>query len=106
MRPSPDVVDLLLDHGAPLDVFAAAVLGRADTIDALIAADPSLVHARGAGGYTPLHLAAWNGEADAAALLLDAEADVDARNGRGETPLALAVVYENEHSARLDRRGE
>jgi len=97
MRPSPDVVALLLDHGAPLDVFAAAVLGRTDLIDTLAAADPSLVHARDAGGYTPLHLAAWNGKADTAALLLDAGADADALNERGETPLALAVIYENEH---------
>jgi len=96
MRPSPDVVDLLLAHGAPLDVFAGAVLGRTAHMAALLADDPAQVGARDAGGYTPLHLAAWNGKRDTATLLLDAGAEFDARNGRGETPLALAAPYENE----------
>jgi len=43
-----------------------------------------------------LHLAAWNGKRDTATLLLDVGAELDARNGRGETPLALAAPYENE----------
>jgi len=96
MRPSPDVVDLLVARGAPLDACALAVLGRTDELAASIAADPAKAHARDAGGHTPLHLAAWNGQAATVALLLDAGAEIDARNGRGETPLALAAVYENE----------
>jgi len=96
MRPSPDVVDLLVACGAPLDACALAVLGRTDELAASIAADPAKARARDAGGYTPLHLAAWNGQAATAALLLDAGAEIDARNGRGETPLGLAAVYENE----------
>jgi len=96
MRPSPDVVDLLVARGAPLDACALAVLGRTDEVAALIAADPAAVDVRDAGGYTPLHLAAWNGQAATVALLLDAGAEINACNGRGETPLALAVLYENE----------
>jgi len=96
MRSSPDVVDLLLAHGAPLDIFAGAVLSRTAHVAALLTDDPALVNARDAGNYTPLHLATWNGKRDTAALLLDAGADIDARNGRGETPLALAALYENE----------
>jgi ankyrin repeat protein len=96
MRPSPDVVDLLLAHGAPLDIFAGAVLGRTDHVAKLLSNDPAQVNARDAGGYTPLHLPAWNGKRDTATLLLDAGADINARNGRGETPLALAALYENE----------
>jgi len=96
MRSSPDVVDLLLAHGAPLDVFAGAVLGRTAHVARLLADDPALVNTRDAGGYTPLHLAAWNGKRDTAALLLDACADIDAWNRRGEAPLALAAPYESE----------
>ncbi len=86
MRPSPDVVDLLPAHGAPLDIFAGAVLGWTTHVTALLADDPALVNSRDAGGYTPLHLAVWNGKRDTA-LLLAAGADIDARNERGETPL-------------------
>jgi len=96
MRSSPDVVDLLLTCGAPLNACALAVLGRTDALAALIDADPTVVDARDAGGYTPMHLAAWNGQAATVALLLDAGAEIDARNGRDETPLALAAIYENE----------
>jgi len=96
MRPSPDVVDLLVARSDPLDACALAVLGRTAELAASIAADPAAVHARDAGGYTPVHLAAWNGQAETVALLLDAGAEIDARNWRDETPLALAAIYENE----------
>jgi uncharacterized protein len=38
-------------------------------------------------GFTPLHFAAKQQHADAAAVLIEAGADVDARNRFGNTPL-------------------
>jgi ankyrin len=51
------------------------------------------VHAGSPGdGRTPLHGAAYNGQHDAAALLLDAGARVDDRNGSGSTALHRAAA--------------
>jgi ankyrin repeat protein len=44
-------------------------------------------------GYTPLHFAAQQQEAEIARLLLDAGATVDARDEHGNTPLSNAVFY-------------
>ncbi|MBN3273688.1 ZDH13 Palmitoyltransferase, partial [Polyodon spathula] len=44
---------------------------------------------------TPLHWAVTSGNADAAHFILEAGADVDARNAKGETPLDLAHQVRN-----------
>ena len=65
-----------------------------DRVRDLLAADPSLVHARDADDSTPLHHAAWKGHAEVATLLLDAGADVNAQNRNehwGGTPLHAAA---------------
>ena len=53
-------------------------------------ADPE---ARSESGYTPLHMATINGNADAIAALLEAGADPNARSEDGETPLHRAAVH-------------
>lgn len=47
----------LVERGAVVDVFAAAHLGMFDRVRELVDLDPSLVHARGGDGKTPLHCA-------------------------------------------------
>src|SRR5262245_23864314 len=47
----------LIARGAVVDIFAAAHLGMFDRVRELVEADPSLVHARGGDGKTPLHCA-------------------------------------------------
>jgi ankyrin repeat protein len=88
------IVDLLVDAGAPLDLFTAAALGRVDAIQASLDADPGGVHGRSFDGWTALHLAAFFGHPPAAALLLERGADVNARatNSIGNTPLHAAVA--------------
>jgi ankyrin repeat protein len=106
MAPSPEVVELLLSHGAPLDIFAGAVLGRIDRVTELLETDPARVNARDKGGSTPLHLAAWNGQEEMVELLLARGAEIDALNQRGETPLALATIYRHKEVVRrLLQRG-
>jgi len=54
---TPDEADPLIARGARIDVWAAANLGMMAELVALIAGDPSLVHAKGGDGKRPLHFA-------------------------------------------------
>lgn len=69
--------DKLLAAGAVPDACAAAHLDRPDLLARLLADDPARVHERGGDGQTPLHFARSSAIAD---LLLDAGADIDARD--------------------------
>ena len=71
------VAERLLAAGAIPDACAAANLDRVDLLEAMLAADPSRVHERGGDGQTPLHFARSRRVAD---LLLDAGADIDAKD--------------------------
>ena len=64
--PEPEVISLLLEHGASLA-------------------------ATGPVGSTPLHLAPFTGSTEVAAVLLERGADVAARDDDGETPLHYAM---------------
>ena len=56
-------------------------------------------HARDGSGEQPLHTAAYHGNAAVVRLLLDAGADVDARDARFDgTPLAFATVGSGEQA--------
>ena len=72
-----DAADRLLAAGAIPDACAAAHLDRPELLARMIAADPSRVHERGGDGQTPLHFAQSRAVID---LLLDAGADIDARD--------------------------
>jgi ankyrin repeat protein len=68
----------LLGADAELDVFDAAAFGRLDRLRELLSADPSLARAFSDDGFTPLHLAVYGQQEDAARTLIDAGADLDA----------------------------
>jgi uncharacterized protein len=76
-----------------LDVFEAAAFGDIDRLTELLGDEPSFVTSYSGDGFTALHFAAFFGRPDAARLLLERGADVDAR-GRGwmtGTPLHSAA---------------
>jgi uncharacterized protein len=85
--------EALLAAGAEIGPLEAAALGRLDGLD------PG---ARGADGFTALHLAAFFGGADAVRALLEAGADanVDAENPLRVRPLHSAVASRDRESVR------
>ena len=88
----------LIARGAMVDVFAAAHLGMFDRLRELIDADPSLVHARGGDGKTPVHCART---VDMARYLIDRGADIDARCVDHESRPVQYLVREAPDVARL-----
>jgi uncharacterized protein len=88
-----DVAQTLIDHGADVDVFAAAALNKADRL-ALLLRDPDAINSHSPDGWTPLALAAHFGAQASARLLLVAGADLSLRskNPTGNTALHAAVA--------------
>ena len=69
-----DIAELLLAHGARLDVFVAAMLGELDVVRAMLTAHPEMREAKGPHGI-PLraHAEAGGEQARQVVELLDAE---------------------------------
>src|SRR5262245_19032484 len=65
----------------------------AQTIFALVKANPKLHDAKGNRGFTPLHVAAIYGDYDIAQWLLDHGADIHAEENAGWTPLHFAAHH-------------
>jgi ankyrin repeat protein len=72
--------EALLPPDDELDVFTAAAFGRTARLERLLEADPSLARAYADDGFTALHLAVFGRRPDAARLLIDRGADVNARS--------------------------
>ena len=88
------VARLLLDRGAPLDVFEASAVGDAERLGELLAEEPTLANEFAADGFTPLGLASFFAHLEAAQTLLASGADPSqaARNGTRVAPLHSAVA--------------
>jgi uncharacterized protein len=86
---SAESLELLLAHGAKLDVFEAAAAGRLERVRELLAARPDLVAARAPDGWTALHLAAHFRHLPVVELLLSRGADVNARSTNSHANTAL-----------------
>ncbi|HYL75565.1 MAG TPA: ankyrin repeat domain-containing protein [Bryobacteraceae bacterium] len=99
----PELAAYLIERGARLDVHSAARLGMFEKLKEMVAADPTLVHARGGDGQMPLHFAA---SVEIAEYLLDKGADIDARDIDHESTAAQYMVRERADVARyLIQRG-
>ena len=75
-------------------MIKAAKAGNVEAVRLLLDANSSLVNARDSDASTPLHCAAWKGHVDVAVALLDAGADLQAKNENGhwgDTPLHAAA---------------
>ena len=87
-----DIVDAVIDAGAEIDIFAAAATGRMEDLRRRL--NDATVNSYAYDGWTPLHLAAFFGHLDAARLLLDSGADLNAvsQNSLTNTPLHAATA--------------
>lgn len=80
-------------RGVP--IYSAVSRGDLQRVKDLLDADPSLVEStddQGGTGLTPLHMAASINQVDAASLLLARGADINARDTKGRTPQADAIL--------------
>ncbi len=93
------IAERLADAVAELDLFEAAALGRAGRVADVIAADPDAVRAEAADGFTALHLAAFFGQLEVAAVLLEHGAAVDAQAGNATHVQPLHSAAAGGHAA-------
>jgi len=93
-RRAPEILALLRERGAELDVFEAAAAGDAERVRTLLAVDPSLRDAHAPDGWTPLHLAGHFRQTAVIDVLLAYGADVNAvsRNSDANAPLHAAAA--------------
>ncbi|OGG51596.1 MAG: hypothetical protein A3F84_17740 [Candidatus Handelsmanbacteria bacterium RIFCSPLOWO2_12_FULL_64_10] len=92
-RRRPEMVKLLLGHGARMDVLVAAALGLKDRVAASLDVDLSLANARDEFHTTPLHLAAEQWRLEVVTFLFARGADVRAVDRRSNSVLHYAAHY-------------
>ena len=63
-----DIVDLLLERGARIDIFCAAMMGRLDAVQSFLTLQPKLIDAKGPHGFS-LHFHAQVGGKDSENVL-------------------------------------
>ena len=110
-RGKPEIVRLLLDHGARVNVkgyngeIPLHLVSQGDhesLVDDVRIAELLLergtdVNAPDKSGWTPLHYASNNGKHEIAQVLLSHDANVNAENYLGETPLRLAPHFSQDN---------
>jgi len=89
-----EMVAILRTAAGELDIFEAAALGDVPRLNALLKTDRELAKARSSDGFTPLHLACFFGQLEAAQTLIRQGADANAGS-----PNRIAVI----HSAAASR---
>jgi len=98
-----DLAELIATKKKALDIFEAAALGRINRLKQCLRDDPSAVNSHSRDGFTALHFACFFGQPEAARLLIESGAGVDAvaANPTKVMPLHSAASARNLEAARL-----
>jgi ankyrin repeat protein len=88
-----DEARTIADARSDLDVLEAAAIGNVDRLRALLHEDATLVNAWSEDGFTPLHFAAFFGHPEAAKLLIERGAELEARSTNREFALDAAPLH-------------
>jgi len=98
-----DLAQLIASKKEALDIFEAAALGRLDRLKQCLRGARSAINSCSKDGFTALHFACFFGQPDAARLLLEHGAAVDAvaANPTQVMPLHSAASSRNLEAARL-----
>jgi len=101
-----DMLQRMIAAGIPADMYAAAVMGDAPAVARLAAAQPKAARRQvGEEKVTPLHVAGLTEDPAVAKALLEAGADVNARDAGGRTPLHWAVGLSVPYVQELLKKG-
>jgi len=95
----PDIAQLLVQHGAELNVFEACAVGELARVQEQMKQQPDLIDAYAPDGFQPLGLAAFFGHTALAAWLIEVGAPV---NSPSRNPLRVMPL----HSAIANKRTE
>ena len=98
-----DLAELVASKKKALDIFEAAALGRLDRLKQCLRDDPSAIDSLSKDGFTALHFACFFGQPEAARLLIESGAAVEAvaANPTKVMPLHSAASARNLEAARL-----
>jgi ankyrin repeat protein len=96
-----EVLQLLLERNAPLDIFEAAAAGVRARVEELVKGDAALLGSFSHDGFTPLHLAAFFGRIPVVEFLLSERAPVNevSHNPSELRPLHSAVAHRQPQAA-------
>jgi ankyrin repeat protein len=98
-----DLAEPIASKKKALDIFEAASLGRLDRLKQCVGDDAAAINSRSKDGFTALHFACFFGQPEAARLLIESGAAVDAvaANPSRVMPLHSAAAARNLEAARL-----
>ncbi len=98
-----EMVEALVAAKPELDIFEAAAMGKRERAKELVRAQPELMRAWSPDGFTALHLAAFFGQPEMVALLLEhgAVVNMTAHNPMKVMPLHSAAAARNLKSVEL-----
>jgi uncharacterized protein len=88
-----DEARAIAESEGELDVFEAAGMGDVERLRTLLEADASLANAWSDDGFTPLHYAAFFGHPEAAKLLTERGADLEARSTNEQFALDASPLH-------------
>jgi len=98
-----DVISLLIARGARHHIFSAMSVGDPALVQQVVEQDPSALDRRMSRferGQSPVHFAIDRKRYDLLDLLIELGADVEAPDGGGRTPIAVAMLSGDEEAMR------